>query len=146
MTDVVARAVTSLPTDLTDLLESSVVEGYEFVQRLVEDWEEGANRFDRAGEVLLEARVEGRLVAVGGLNRDPYLDDPEVGRIRHVYVHPEARGNGVGRLLLDTLVNHARHVFRRVRVRAVPPERGSFYERLGFSPSSDPDATHEVRV
>ena len=34
---------------------------------------------------------EGRLVGVCGLNVDPYLDDPSVGRVRHLYVLVAAR-------------------------------------------------------
>lgn len=134
----------SMPEDIWLLRNAGREEGFDLVERLVTDWNAWSNRFDVHGEVLLGARRDGRLVAVGGLNRDPYVDDPTVGRIRHVYVHPEARGEGVGRQLVSELVNRARRHFRRVRVRAGPPGADVFYERLGFDRSPEPDATHHL--
>lgn len=133
-----------LPEGIGPLLRVSRAEGHDLVERLVDDWEDGSNRFDRPGEVALEARLGSRLVGVGGLNRDPYLDDPTVGRIRHVYVSPDARGLGVGRVLVMSLVEHARGHFSRVRLRAGPAEASGFYLRLGFDVTPDEsDATHE---
>lgn len=138
--------VESVPGDVGELLTASRIEGYDFVERLVDEWETGSNRFERPGEAFFEVRRDGRLVAVGGLNRDPYLDDPSVGRIRHVYVHPDARRCGVGRLLVSSLVDHARDHFRRVRLRAGPPAAGDFYLRLGFSSTpAEEHSTHELR-
>lgn len=135
----------SLPEDIQDLLRLSSEEGHDLVARLVGDWEDGSNRFDRPGEVALEARLGSRLVGVGGLNRDPYLNDPGVGRIRHVYVSPDARRLGVGRVLVMSLVEHARGRFSRVRLRAGRTETSGFYLRLGFEETPDePDATHQM--
>lgn len=141
---IVVESVDGLPADVGLLLDASMIEGYDFVERLVRDWEAGSNRFDRSGEILLQVRGDGGLVAVGGLNVDPYLDDPTVGRIRHVYVLPSARRSGVGSLLVRTLVWHARGRFSRVRLRVGTPRGGPFYEALGFSPIDEPNATHEV--
>lgn len=112
------------------------------MKRLVEDWEEGSNRFDQPGEVVLEARLGPRLVGVGGLNQDPYIDDPAVGRIRHLYVSPNARRLGVGRSLVLALVGEARATFRRVRLRTTQPLASDFYQALGFHQCTERDATH----
>ena len=141
----VIGSVTALPEDVSGLLHASLAEGYDFMERLVRDWEEGVNRFDAMGEVLLEARLDGRLLAMGGLNQDPYTDDPTVGRIRHVYVHPDARGSGVGRQVVLALVENARTTFQRVRLRGVPPRAPAFYIALGFSAATEENATHEIR-
>lgn len=135
-----------MPHDVERLLDASRREDYNFVERLVADWNDGSNRFDGASELLLSVRVDGKLVAVGGLNRDPYLDDPTVGRIRHVYVHPDARGQGIGRELVSVLVDRARLLFRCVRVRAGPPGAAAFYESLGFATSSESDTTHQLAL
>lgn len=141
------RRVTSLPRDVKSLIGISVAEGHDLVDRLVRDWDAESNRFDRPGEVLLEVRLDGRLVAIGGLNRDPYIDDPDVGRIRHVYVIPEARELGIGRTLVTALVDHARGGFTRVRLRTNRPEASQFYLRLGFEETSDEeDSTHQIRL
>ncbi|MGD2043558.1 MAG: GNAT family N-acetyltransferase [Acidimicrobiia bacterium] len=144
VTNLAVEGIDALPTDIARLLEASRAEGYDFVERLVHDWEGGSNRFDRPGEVLVEVRASAQLVAVGGLNVDPYLADPAVGRIRHVYVLPSARRSGVGSLLVKALVEHARGRFSRVRLRIGTPRGGPFYEALGFHPTDEADATHEI--
>lgn len=139
------RAFTTLPDDIGPLLKAAETEGHDLVRRLVDDWVDGSNRFDRKGEVALAAWADSRLVAVGGLNRDPYLDSATVGRIRHVYVSPDMRGRGVGRLLVSALVDHARTTFKRVRLRS----KGApdFYLALGFEETdAEPDATHVMEL
>ena len=139
------QVLDSLPADISKLLDGERREGHRLVKRLVDDWEDGTNRFDAPGEIALEARLEGDLVAVGGLNRDPYIDEPEVGRLRHVYVSPEARGRGVGRGLVESLIGHAQPTFSRVRLRTVTSEGSRFYVALGFEEIDEPDATHVWR-
>lgn len=115
------------------------------MERLVDEWDDGSNRFDRPGETALEARLGSRLVGVGGLNQDPYMDDPQVGRIRHLYVSPDVRGIGVGRALVEALVDHARGRFTRVRLRTTRPGVSAFYLGLGFEETPDEDdSTHHM--
>lgn len=83
-------------------------EGYRFVDRLVAEWRSGANRFAAPGECLLGV-VDGEdLLAIGGLNIDPYMDDGDTGRLRHVYVRIDRRNQGLGRLLVGALIAGAR--------------------------------------
>src|SRR5688500_12943140 len=85
--DAEIRRLPTLPdAALAPLVEESLTEGVSFVERLVREHRDGTNRFDRAGEVLFGATIGERLVGVCGLNRDPYLDDPRAGRVRHLYV------------------------------------------------------------
>jgi len=144
------RKVT-LPLDGLDALTAeSVAQGYEFLLRLQAEWDSGANRFDGPGEGLFGAFDGPTVIAIGGLNRDPFSPNPApnpapdaaVGRIRRVYVLSASRGSGVGTQLVQTLLAEARLHFRQVRLRAVSPAAARFYERLGFRPIADPDATH----
>ena len=145
--DVEVQAFESIPEDISVLLEASQAEGYDFVERLVDDWQEGSNRFQLPGEVAVAARIRRRLVGVGGLNIDPYLDDPGVGRIRHVYVSPDVRSGGVGRVLVMALLDHARGRFDRLRLRTVTPAGAAFYKSLGFEETGDEaNATHQIRL
>lgn len=130
---------------ITSLVGLSQSEGYEFVARTVAEWEDGTNRFDGAGEVFLRARVEGHLVGICGLNRDPYLDDATVGRLRHLYVAPEHRRNGLARLLVQRCLAEAAPVFERVRLRTSNPAADALYQDSGFRVIEDPTATHEWR-
>jgi GNAT superfamily N-acetyltransferase len=132
-----------LPLPGMEFLESEAnAEGYDFVQTLVEQWASAENRFEAPGEILCGHLDQGLLVAVGGLNRDPFAGRPDVGRIRRVYVRPAWRNKGVGRALVIRLIERARTHFRCVRLRAENAEAARLYERIGFAPIADPDATH----
>jgi GNAT superfamily N-acetyltransferase len=117
-------------------------EGYDFIQTLVEEWASAKNRFDARGETLCGHLDQGMLVAVGGLNCDPFAGSPDTGRIRRVYVRHAWRNQGIGRALVTALVDEARTHFRCVRLRAENAEAARLYERMGFVPVASPDATH----
>lgn len=145
VTDVTIHAIQSLPEGVGGLRAESLAEGHDFVDRLVIGWEDGSNRFDRSGEVLLEVRRGSDLVGVGGLNVDPYSDEAGLGRIRHVYLSPSVRGTGVGQSLVMELVDHAGKTFSRLRLRVAVPGAEGFYDRLGFRRTVDePNATHDL--
>jgi GNAT superfamily N-acetyltransferase len=129
---------------IEELQAEARAEGYNFLDRLLDDWQSGENRFDGPGEIFVGAFDKDVLVAVGGLNRDPFLDDAAVGRIRRVYVRAAWRNQGLGRALVTFLTERASQNFRSVRLRAENPSAARLYERLGFRPIDDPNATHSL--
>jgi GNAT superfamily N-acetyltransferase len=129
------------------LVEESEAEGVFPLTRLVDGWQAGRNRFDRPGEALFAAVENGRLLGVCGLNRDPYLDDPHVGRVRHLYVAHAARGRGVGGRLVRAVIDAARDRFQRLRLRTDCPIAARFYQSLGFEPvDEESHATHALSL
>lgn len=140
---VVGIPVAGIPVGgIDDLRAEARGEGYNFLDTLVEDWASGANRFDGQGEILCGHLEDGLLVAVGGLNRDPFAGRADMGRIRRVYVRNSWRNRGIGRALVSALVDEARKSFASVRLRAENPGAARLYESLGFVPIENPDATH----
>ena len=140
MDDIAIRPI-RLPLEGLDALRrESLEDGFDFVERLATEWDSGVNRFDRPGECLLGAFAGERLVSIAGLNRDPYAQDAQTGRLRHVYVLEAWRRHGIGAALVRRLLEAAQGRFARLRLRT--ERAGPFYLRLGFSPSPDPDATH----
>lgn len=136
------------PADcLGALIAESEAHGLRFVRRLADEWTSGATRFDRPGETLLVAAVDGRTVGVCGLNIDPYAARPDIGRVRHLYVLLESRRLGVGRQLVTAVVEAARGRFERLRLRTENPAAARFYEQLGFRPVLDvADCTHVMEL
>jgi GNAT superfamily N-acetyltransferase len=129
------------------LIAESEAAGLRFVRRLAEEWASGANRFDRPGEALLVARIAGDVVGVCGLNVDPYVAEPRVGRVRHLYVLAAHRRQGVGRQLVNKVIETARDRFERLRLRTVNPEAARLYENLGFRRSvGGRDCTHVMEL
>ena len=134
------RVLTS--PDLDGLVADSEHAGVRFVRRLIDEWGNGANRFDRPGEALFGAWVDGRLVGVCGLNVDPYTDAAGVGRVRHLYVLTASRRLGVGRDLVEHVVRAARGPFATLRLSTSNPAAARLYEALGFRPVEQPHCTH----
>ena len=133
--------------DLGALLAESEQAGLRFVRRLVEEWASGANRFDRPGEKLFGAWVDGRVVGVCGLNVDPYTAEERVGRVRHLYVLSAFRRRGVGRRLIEEVIEAARGPFGALRLRTGNPEAARVYEAIGFRPSGRAaDYTHIMEL
>ena len=132
----------ALPVPGMECLQSEArAEGYDSIETLVEEWASAENRFDAPGEILCGRLDHGLLVAVGGLNCDPFAGRADVGRIRRVYVRPAWRDKGIGGALVTTLIEQARTHFRCVRLRAEMRMRHAF-TRIGFAPIASPEATH----
>jgi len=116
------------------------------MDRLVTDWSSGANTFNRPGECFMGAFAAERLVGVGGLNIDPYLDRADAGRLRHVYVLGDWRRRGIGRMLVNRLLAEARRSFAEVRLRTDTDDAAGFYMRCGFRPADDAGASHTLTL
>lgn len=120
--------------EIEPLIRESEREGFRFLARLRREYEAGTTRFDRAGEVLLGVESGPALAALGGLTLDPYGADPRSGRLRHLYVSPAHRRQGIGRLLVAALVEAARPHFDVLTLRTDTEAAARFYEALGFAP------------
>lgn len=127
------------------LAEAARAEGHRFLDRMANDWHAGTNRFDRPGECVLGAWVDGTLAGVVGRTIDPHGNDPTVGRLRHLYVRPDMRGRALGPALARAALAGAAAHFRLIRVRMAAGNEAAagMYLGLGFSRiTGDPFATH----
>jgi N-acetylglutamate synthase-like GNAT family acetyltransferase len=117
-------------------------EDHNYIDTLLNEWATEKNRFEAPGEILCGHLDQGLLVAVAGLNIDPFAARPDTCRIRRVYVRPAWRNKGIGQALVSTLVEHARQNFQFVRLRAISNDAARLYERMGFSVINRENATH----
>jgi len=136
----------TLPIDrLNALVMEADATGFHGLVRLVEDWRSGLNRFNKPGEAVFIATDNGRVVGVCGLNRDHYLSDPMVGRVRHLYVAVDHRRKGIGSRLVCAVIGAAQGHFARLRLRTDSPHADGFYRSLGFMPfTSEPACSHHL--
>ena len=115
------------------LIDDSLSEGYKFIKRLVDEYATGSNKLDKNGESLYVAKIDGEVIGIGGLNIDPYLNLPDVGRVRHLYVLRKNRGTGVGKKPLNTIIDEARKHYRTIRLSStVNPVADNLYIECGF--------------
>jgi GNAT superfamily N-acetyltransferase len=123
-----------LHVDLTNLVEQSKEEGFRFVERLVNDYRSGSNTFNRGGEVLLGVfNEEGTLVAIGGLNKDPFSTGECIGRLRRFYVSKEFRRSGIGSMLVRRIIDEARKYYDILVLHTDTEQGDTFYRAIGFS-------------
>ena len=132
--------------DLTDLLVASRQEGFRMLDRLVDDFHDGRNRFNQPGECLLGVfDASGHLVGIGGLNQDPYSPGHPVGRLRRFYISPAHRRQGIGRRLANALLLEAKRTFLTVVIRTYTTQGAQFYESLSFIPYDTSTTSHVIR-
>jgi len=120
--------VKHLPDGFDVLRAEARTEGHLFVERLFTDWVSRTNRFDRAGEALLAARVNGVLAGIGGITIEPVVAGAV--RMRRFYIRPVFRRNRVGHQLATALLNRV-GVGRPITVNAALASF-SFWESVGF--------------
>lgn len=141
------KSLLTLPhAGFSKLAAAATAEGYSFLERMQTDWDAGKNRFSGPGEYIIGVSLGNELVAIGGLNKDPYAIEATTGRLRHLYVAAPHRRCGVGRALVDTLLSQAGSYYHRIRLRTDSAEAAAFYESYGFQPIREPDATHNLRL
>lgn len=134
----------SLPIDrLKPLVTEADATGFHALSRLLTEWQSGWNRFEQTGEALFIATDGGRVVGVCVLNRDPYLSDPTIGRVRHLYVAVDHRRNTIGTRLVRAVMELVGGHFVRLRLRTGSPDADAFYVSLGFMPvTGEPACSH----
>ncbi|MCJ8008617.1 GNAT family N-acetyltransferase [Lederbergia wuyishanensis] len=129
------------------LVEESKKAGFRFLQKLVSNYSDGSNTFNMPGEALYGVyRQDGVLIAVGGINIDPFSNNPHIGRLRRFYVTEDCRRNGVGTLLLKMLISEAKNHFQIIVLNSTP-QADAFYTSFGFTKSDKyPNSTHYLTL
>ncbi|MBS1697741.1 MAG: GNAT family N-acetyltransferase [Actinobacteria bacterium] len=102
--------------------------------------------------VFLLLEDEGAIFGCGGFRRIASADEADVFEVKHVFLRPETRGRGWGRLLLDELERRARDVGARALVldtHHTLEAAGHLYRRSGFAEipryNDNPNATRWYR-
>lgn len=134
--------------DISPILKQSKEEGFRFVERLADEYRDGTNTFNGVGEALYGVFNEsGALVAIGGVNSDPFSNKPNIGRLRRFYVSKEFRRSGVGSLLLKNIINEAKNHYRILVLNTDTEGADTFYTSYGFTKSSRyPHSTHYLML
>jgi GNAT superfamily N-acetyltransferase len=130
----VVRLEETLPDDFPALQAEALAEGYRFVEALLEEWDAGRYGADADGSALFAVYRDGALMAVGAVTPDPYDPAPDLLRIRHVYVRPAGRREGIGRALAGALVQQGLGLAPRLSLNAADSGAAAFWEAMGFRP------------
>lgn len=133
-----------LIVDSDQMVKESKDEGFRFIERLVNDYKNGINTFHHPGESLYGVfNKDGVLVAVGGLNINPFSTEENFGRLRRFYVSRDYRRNGLGSLLLERIIFEAKHHFNVIVLHTDTEQADHFYQAFGFIKEARfPKTTH----
>lgn len=86
---------------------------------------------------------EGVLVAIGGLNKDPFSDGQNIGRLRRFYVDKEYRRNGIGSLLVKSIIDEAKRYYKILVLHTDTEQADRFYSSIGFTKGNlYPNSSH----
>jgi GNAT superfamily N-acetyltransferase len=130
----IVRLSEALPDDLPALQAEAAAEGYRFVEGILEEWDAGRYAGEDERNTLLAVYREGELAAIGAVTPDPYDPAPDLLRIRHVYVRPGNRREGVGRVLASALIQQGLALAPRLSLNAADAGASAFWEAMGFRP------------
>ncbi|HHT7170633.1 TPA: GNAT family N-acetyltransferase [Bacillus cereus] len=114
------------------LVQESKEEGVKFLKKLINEYENELNTFNKSGECLYGIFQGEKLIGIGGLNADPYTENNKIGRLRRFYIAKDYRRIGLGKLLLNKLLSHAEKYFKVVVLHTDTKQGDVFYTANGF--------------
>lgn len=132
----IVRLSEALPDDMPALQAEAAAEGYRFVEGILEEWNAGRYESGDDRNALFALYHDGTLAAIGAVTPDPYDPAPDLLRIRHVYVRPAARREGVGRTLASALIQQGLALAPRLSLNAADAGASAFWEAMGFRSDS----------
>lgn len=137
-----------LSIDLTNLIIESKKEGFLFLERLINDYKNGTNTFSKPGEFLYGVfNQEGSVIAIGGINKDPFSTNERIGRLRRFYVSKGYRRKGVGKSLVTRILKDASEHYEIIVLYTDTEDANKFYNSLGFiKDNSVSKSTHSLNL
>lgn len=117
--------------ELEPLVIRSEQEGFNHLRRLVNEYIAGENTFSGEGEALYIVREQEQIIAIVGLNQDPFSDH-STGRIRRLYVHPDYRHLGIGKQLVQKVTSEAKKFYNILVLYTNSEQASQFYLQLAF--------------
>ncbi|MGG0262477.1 GNAT family N-acetyltransferase [Bacillus mycoides] len=112
-----------LKYEVNHLVQESKEEGFNFLIKLINEYESKRNTFSKTGECLYGIFRGDTLIGIGGLNQDPYTKDNKIGRLRRFYIAKDYR-----RKLSD-----AKIYFTIVVLHTDTEQGDKFYTSSGFA-------------
>jgi len=134
--------------DIKELLIESQEEGFCFLTKLVVEYKNGQNVFNKIGERLWEVYGEkNKLIGVAGLNQNPNSQYANARRVRRFYVSAQFSRKGVGKQLLKEIIHYAENYYDSLVLYTDTDKAKLFYERNGFKRVyNQHKMTHEYKL
>lgn len=139
MTDYTIEQIDNENIEALALLREEAEAETKLVAKMIDEWKSGENTFSKPGEKARGLFVDDQCIAFAGINIDPYYDgnDGSIGRVRHVYVAQKYRGQGLSKVLIGLVLDHAKKHFKVVRLSTKNPVAEHVYESFGFAKTGE---------
>ncbi len=134
--------ITALPEGFATLRAEAAAEGFNHIETMWSQWQDGSLRFTRPGERLFAATLGGELAGIGGITED--FMDPHWLRMRRFYVRPAYRRSGIAAALATAVLDHARPLGRPICLHTDTPGGTSLWQAMGFVPIDRENTTHAL--
>lgn len=136
------RVTHDLPEGFDALRAEADAEGFRAMSRLAAEWAATPEMF-----LCLLAAPDGLggLAGIGGLTHEPEPGGEPAMRMRRLYVRPGARRGGVGRTIVNALLQEALDTVSLVTVNAGGTISPAFWSGLDFTRVEGRPWTHEFR-
>lgn len=132
--------IVRLPDRFDHFMSEADAEGFNNMSVLRDEWQDGSNRFERPGEILALATINGEPAGIGGITQD--FVDKDWLRMRRFYVRQRYRRLGVGRKIALFVLSYTIPFERQIALYAGGPEAEAFWPTLGFIPIDREHTTH----
>lgn len=132
----IVRLTDALPDDFEALRLEARAESFAFIEGLREEWLAGRYGGGDDRFAAFAAFEAGELAGIGAVTPDPYDPEPDLLRVRHVYVRPLHRSAGIGRVLAAALIQQGFALAPRLSLRAADRHAAAFWEANGFRPDT----------
>jgi GNAT superfamily N-acetyltransferase len=118
--------------NIQPIMDDCLEDGCHILSKLREAYNNESNTFNKQGEVLYIAMLNNNVVGIGGLNQDPYINEIDFGRVRNLYVMREYRKTGIGKAILQEIIDEARKHFKILGLRTDNQIAAEMYCSCGF--------------
>ncbi|MBD3340546.1 MAG: GNAT family N-acetyltransferase [Candidatus Lokiarchaeota archaeon] len=131
---------------IEELIHESENEGYRFLSKMFSQWNSRENQFQKENEKAIIFRENNKVIAIGGINEEPYLKRKDFGRLRGVYVLPSFRRKHVGKEIVKHLIDFGNKYYKAITLR-VPDniEAYPFYESIGFEMTNEYESVTHIK-
>lgn len=136
------RITDDLPDGFDSLRADADAEGFRAMSRLSAEWAETPEMF---ACLLAAPDGLGGLAGIGGLTLEPEAVEEPAMRMRRLYIRPSARRGGLGRTIVNALLQQALESVSLVTVNAGGAISPSFWAGLDFVRVEGRPWTHEFR-
>lgn len=124
----------TLPQQIEQLAMQAKQENIDFLQQLIEQYQQGKITFTEQGEFFLAVYYAEKLIGCGALQQQWNKNEKEhgIGCVNYFYLLPDYRQYGIGKKMLRYLEQHAICHFSALCLQTETTLASQFYQKMNY--------------